>query len=86
MKVGGNAARAFSILVETNDKLNLFNALTALLLNGIVTGQVLFYPGAGATKKSSKEHKPAKVNKIEAKESDYSSSSPTKKVKKVKRD
>jgi hypothetical protein len=45
MKVGGNAARVFSTYVETNDKLNLLMQVTALLMNSIVLGQVLTYPG-----------------------------------------
>lgn len=54
MKVGGNAARVFSTYVETDDKLNLLMQITSFIMNAIVLGQVLLYPGV--------EEKGKKVN------------------------
>ena len=53
MKVGGNAARVFSTLVETNDRLNQLMQITALAMNSIVLSQVLTYPGAQSATKVS---------------------------------
>lgn len=81
MKVGGNAARVFSTAVESSDMLNLGMQVTALLMNSIVLGQVMTYPGAEET--TTKVSQQATTS---AQAKPTRSSSPNKKPKKVKRD
>jgi PQ loop repeat len=47
----GNLARVFTTLVKLSDPLTLASHAIAATLNGVIVGQIIFYPKKTASKK-----------------------------------